>query len=245
MAKPTTREEFKEYCLRKIGKPVIEINIDDEQVEDRIDEALQFWQDYHYDGSELTYLKYALTATDIANGYIPIGDDVIGVVRILDIGGILAGLGGGMFNVQYQYMLNNITTLNSGGLSDYVLLRTNLEMIQEILVGKPIIRFNRHANKLHLDISTSKLVEGSYIIIEAYTTILNSDIWSDRWLQNYATCLIKENWGSNITKFQNLQLIGGMTFNGEQIYNDAKEERKKLEEDVIVGFSPLIRNFYG
>ena len=245
MAKPTTRDEFKEYCLRKLGKPVIEINIDDEQVEDRIDEALQFWQDYHYDGSELTYLKHELTETDITNGYIEVTENVIGIVRILSLGGMFAGLGGGMFNAQYQYMLNNITTLNNGGLSDYFIMRTNLSLIEEVLVGKPSVRFNRHVNKLYLDVSTAKLVAGSYVVIEAYITLNTSDMWSDRWLQNYAACLMKENWGANITKFQNMQLIGGMTFNGEQILQDAREERKRLEDEVIIGFSPLIRNFYG
>lgn len=244
MAKPTTRTLFKEYCLRKLGSDVIEINVSDEQVEDRIDEAISFWRDYHYDGSELTYIKHQLTVNDIANGYIETTDAVIGVVRIFEMGSMM-GMGSGMFNAQYQFMLNNVTAMNSGGLSDYFIMRTNLSLMEEILVGKPIIRFNRHANRVDLDVSASKLVVGNYIIIEAYTTIETPSIWSDRWLQNYATVLIKEQWGGNLTKFSGVQLIGGMTFNGEQILNDAQRERAKLEEDVIVGFSPLIRNFYG
>jgi len=57
MAKPNTRETFKQYCLRKLGKPVIEINVDDDQVEDRIDEGLQYFQEYHFDGVERTYMR--------------------------------------------------------------------------------------------------------------------------------------------------------------------------------------------
>jgi len=245
MAQPTTRDEFKDYCLRKLGAPVINIDMSDEQIEDRIDEAISFWRDYHYDGSELTYFKHQLTEEDVTNGYITVPSDAIGVVRIFNFGGKFAGLGGGIFNAQYQFMLNNITTLNSGGLSDYYAMRTNLSLIEEVLVGMPIIRFNRHSNKLHLDSSAGKLVVGQYIIIEGYATVETADVWSDRWLQNYAACLIKENWGGNLTKYTNMQMVGGMMFNGEKILDDAKEERRKLEEEVIIGFSPLIRSFYG
>lgn len=243
MAKPTTRAEFKEYCLRKLGKPVIDINVDDDQVEDRIDEALAFWRDYHYDGTEMTYYKYQLTAEDLANGYIPIPQEIIGVVRLFDLGTMINGAG--MFSAQYQYVLNNITTLNSGGISDYFIMRTNLSLIEEVFVGKPVIRFNRHANRLFLDVGGSKLSVGGWIIVEAYSIVDTPDVWSDRWLQNYAACLIKENWGSNLTKYVNFQMMDGRVFNGEQILQDAVNERKKLEDEVIKGFSPIIRNFYG
>lgn len=245
MAKPTNRQEFKEYCLRKLGSPVIDINVDDDQVEDRIDEAISFWRDYHYDGSELIYFKHLIEDSDITNKYITLPDNILGVVRVLSLGGMFAGLSGDMFSVQYQYVLNNISVLNAGGLSDYHIMRTNLSLIEEELVGKPSIRFNRHANKLYLDVTDKSLKVGNYIIIECYSTVETSDVWSDRWLQNYATCLIKENWGNNITKFRDMQLVSGMVFNGEKILDDAREERKKLEDEVIVGFSPLIRNFYG
>lgn len=64
MAVPTSRSEFKEYCLRSLGKPVIEINVDDDQVDDRIDEALKYYWDYHYDGSERIYFKYRISGNE-------------------------------------------------------------------------------------------------------------------------------------------------------------------------------------
>lgn len=57
MAGPSTRNQFKDYCLRRLGHPVIQINVDDDQVEDRIDDALQFFHDYHFDGCEKIYTK--------------------------------------------------------------------------------------------------------------------------------------------------------------------------------------------
>ena len=65
MAIPNSRSTLKEYCLRNLGKPVIDINVDDDQVEDRIDEALQYFSQYHYDGIERMYLKYKVTADDV------------------------------------------------------------------------------------------------------------------------------------------------------------------------------------
>ena len=64
MARPNTRASFKEYCLRSLGKPVIDINVDEDQIEDRIDEAVQYFSQYHTDGVERMYLKYKVTAED-------------------------------------------------------------------------------------------------------------------------------------------------------------------------------------
>jgi len=65
MAIPNTRETLKQYCLRNLGKPVIDVNVDDDQVEDRLDEALQYFAQYHTDGVERMYLKYKVTADDV------------------------------------------------------------------------------------------------------------------------------------------------------------------------------------
>ena len=84
MATPNSRATFKEYLLRRLGKPVIEINIDDDQMDDRIDEALLYYQDYHFDGTQDMFLKHEITDTDIANEYITIANDFIGIVDIFE-----------------------------------------------------------------------------------------------------------------------------------------------------------------
>ena len=61
MAEPASRAEFKDYCLRKLGFPVLEINVDDDQIEDSIDDALQYYRMRHYDGTELAYMKHLFT----------------------------------------------------------------------------------------------------------------------------------------------------------------------------------------
>lgn len=244
MARPASRSEFKEYCLRKLGKPVIEINISDEQVEDRIDEAFAFWSDYHYDGSELIYLKHQLTQQEIDQQYVEVPERLLGVVRIFDLNSSI-GTGTGMFNITYQFVLNNIQDM-TGSIQNYYMTMQHLRLIQEMLVGWPMIRYNRHANKVYLDMSKEKFTPGNYIIIEAYDTLEdNDDIWNDRWFQNYATTLIREQWGYNLTKFTGVQLVSGMQFNGEQILNDARAERQKLEEEAIHGLQPLVYQFTG
>ena len=111
-----------------------------------------------------------------------------------------------------------------------------------------MIRYNKQVNKLFLDTDPGLLVVGEYIIIEAYDVIdpaTYSDVWGDRWLQNYATALVKEQWGANLTKFTGMQLVGGVTFNGEQILSDAREERRLMEEEAVNNLQPLSYNYIG
>lgn len=247
MAVPTSRTEFKDFVLRKIGAPVIQINVADEQIEDRIDEALSFWNDYHYNGSEHVYLKHQLTDTDVANGYIELPDEIIGAPRIFDVSSSIS-MGSGMFNVTYQFVLNNIHDMVGFGLQNYYMSMQHLQFMQEILAGKPLIRYNRHMNKVYIDKDLDMLGVGTWIIIEAYAIIDPDEyyrMWSDRWLQNYASALIREQWGRNLTKFVNMQLVGGVQFNGEQILQDALQERQRLEEEAISGLQPLVHNFCG
>ena len=247
MAQPTTREEFKNWVLRKLGAPVIDINVSDEQVEDRIDEAIDFWRDYHYNGSQLVYLKHQITQDDQNNGYIELPPGLLGISGIFNMQSSIS-TGSGIFNVQYQFVLNNLEDITGYNITNYYMAMAHLEFLQEMLVGKPMIRYNKHVNRLYLDVDKGVLVPGEYIIIEAYDVIdpgSYSDVWSDRWLQNYASALIKEQWGSNLTKFTGMQLVGGVSFNGEQILADGREERRLMEEEAVQNLQPLSYNYIG
>lgn len=247
MALPTTREEFKDYVLRKIGAPVIEINVSDEQIDDRVDEALAFWRDYHYDGSQMIYLKHQLTQAEIDQGYVELPQNILGITRIFDLSSSIS-TGTGMFNVQYQFVLNNLEDITGYNIQHYYMSLSHLQFIQEILVGRPLIRYNRHVNRLYLDVNKKILSEGTYIIVEGYDIIdgeTYSDVWQDRWLQNYTAALVREQWGLNLTKFTNMSLIGGVQFNGEQILSEAKADRKEMEETAKTTLQPLVYNFIG
>ena len=247
MAQPTTRQEFKDWVLRKLGAPVIDINVSDEQIDDRIDEAVDYWRDYHYNGSQLVYMKHQITQENKDNGYIDLPTGILGISGIFNMQSSIS-TGSGIFNVQYQFVLNNLEDITGYNITNYYMSMSHLEFLQEMLVGKPMIRYNKHVNRLYLDTDPGLLVVGEYIIIEAYDVIdpaTYSDVWSDRWLQNYASCLVKEQWGANLTKFTGMQLVGGVTFNGEQILSDAKEERRLMEEEAVNNLQPLSYNYIG
>ena len=246
MAQPTTRAEFKEWCLRKLGKPVIEINVDQDQVDDRVDEALSYYWDYHFDGTERTFFKHQVTQEDKDNKYIDVPENIIGVINLFDIGDALST--NNLFNIRYQFALNEIYDLSNYNLSNYYLAMQHIQFLEELLVGKQPLRYNRHVNKLHIDMDWAKVDVGHYVIAEAYQVVdpnTYTDVWKDRWLQNYATAKIKYQWGSNLTKFEGMQLPGGVQFNGMQILQDAQTEIEKLEEDMIVSYSLPVMDMIG
>jgi hypothetical protein len=246
MAAPTTRAEFKEYCLRRLGKPVIDINVSNEQIDDRIDDALQMYYDYHYDGAQKTYVAHQVTAADITNRYIVLDEDIIGITNIFDMGRTTSG--SSLFNMRYQYSLNTIFDTTLYDLTTFYMGMQYLTLMEEILVGKTPIRFNRHTDKVYIDADWERIAAGTYIILEGYTKINPEtwpDVWSDRWLQKYATELIKKQWGSNLSKYEGMQLPGGLTFNGKDLYQEAKEEITKLEEELIVSHSMPVSDMMG
>lgn len=79
MASPATRQQLIDYCLRRLGAPVLEINVDDDQIDDLVDDAIQYFQERHYDGSERMYLKYKITQDDIDRGRGPSASGVSGI----------------------------------------------------------------------------------------------------------------------------------------------------------------------
>ena len=246
MAVPSSRAEFKEYCLRKLGKPVIEINVDDDQVDDRIDEALLYYADYHFDGNEKTYYKYQVTQQDITNKYITLPENIIGAINIFPVG---QGLNtNNLFNIRYQIALNDLYTLTSVSMVPYYMALTHVQYLEQLLVGQQQLRYNRHTNKFYVDMDWNIINVGDYLIIEAYQVVdpaVYSNVWGDRWLARYAAALIKQQWGSNLKKYQGMQLPGGLTFNGQQIYDEATFERKELETEMISSYSLPVTDMIG
>jgi len=247
MAQPTDRHSFKEWCLRKLGKPVIEINVDPDQVDDRVDEALSYYWDYHFDGAEKMFLKHQITAEDKENGYITVPENIIGVINIFNVSSTSLSTSN-IFSAQYQFALNNLHDIASYDTVHFYMGMQHIQFLEEILTGAQPIRYNRHVNKLYIDTDWSNLTEGQYIVAECYQIIdpeVYSDVWKDRWLQNYATAKIKYQWGSNLTKFEGMQLPGGVTFNGQQILSDSQAEIEKLEEDMVNSYSLPVHDMIG
>lgn len=167
MAKPTTRTEFKDYCLRKLGFPVIDINVDDDQVDDRIDEALSFFHDYHFDGVEKMYMKHRIQQADIDRGWIYCPDAVTFVTGILPFDQSNSSVN--MFDLRYQLRLHDLYDFTSVSYVSYEITMQHIETLNMLFSGKPQFRFNRHQNKVILDIDWTRDVKvGDYVIIECY-----------------------------------------------------------------------------
>lgn len=304
MAAPSTRTEFKTYCLRRLGFPVIDINVDDDQVEDRIDDALQFFQDYHFDGVEKVIMKHKIQQVDIDRRYIPIPEPIIGIISIFPFDNSNASVN--MFDLRYQLRLHDLYDFTSVSYVPYTITMQHLATLNLLFSGKPGFRFNRHLDKLYVDVDwTRDMILGQYIVIECYrkldpdtytgtgtanvtsssaqvignsSTFLSdfipgdeitinsqtkriitidtdssmnvdsafssvatyqtmtktgvSDVWNDRFLKQYATAMIKKQWGENLKKFGNVPMPGGVVLNGQTIWDEATAEIQKIEDEM-------------
>ena len=167
MAKPTTRATFKDYCLRRLGHPVIQINVDDDQVEDRIDDALQFFEDYHFDGCEQMYMKHQITQADIDRRWIYCPDPVIFVTGIIPFDQSSSSVN--MFDLRYQLRLHDLYDFTSVSYVSYEITMQHIRTLNLLFSGTPLFRFNRKQNKIFLDIDWSRdLQVGQYVVVECY-----------------------------------------------------------------------------
>ena len=264
MAVPATRETLKQYALRALGKPVIEINADDDQLEDRIDEAVQYFQQFHSDGIRRTYLKYKLTAADKARlsglnqesetktdlkdssvsttwyedkNYLVVPETVLSVINIFPF----SNKGNmNLFDVRYQLRLNDLYDFSSTSIINYDVVLRHLDFLDHILVGEKPMRFNQHDNRLYIDMDwENDLQVDEYIVIEAYRKLdpdTYTDVYNDIWLKRYTTALVKKQWGANLSKFNGVAMIGGVTLNGQQIYSEALQDVEKLETEIRSSF---------
>lgn len=247
MAVPASRSEFKSYVLRRLGAPVIDINVDDDQVEDRIDEALTFFWDYHFEGAEKTYYKHQITQTNINNKYITLPSNIIGAVNIFPIGQSLST--NNLFNIRYQISLNDLYDLTATTMVPYYLAMQHIQFLEQLLVGQQPIRFNRYKNILYIDTQWDGMMQtGNYLVIEAYQVIdpaAYGAVWGDRWLSRYATALVKRQWGDNLTKYTAVNLPGGNKFNADKIRDDAQKEIEQLDQEMYTTWSLPVGDMIG
>ena len=306
----SSRQGLIDYCLRRLGFPVIEINVDDDQVEDRIDDALQYFQEYHFDGVERLYLTHKVTtaelkfsglsapsfqnnemlvgntsgatcilytlsgttarvsnvkgvfttgetvtgstsgfsralaatgfytAGDIQNGYLPLPDSVIGVIRVLTVNGPSSGMNNrnNMFDLIYQFRLNDMYNLLSADMVYYTQVQQHLSMLDMLLVGDRSFKYNRKMDKMYIDMNWEEVLNpDDFIVVECYRILdptTYTQVYDDMFLKRYSTALIKRQWGENMKKFGGIQLPGGVILNGREIYEEAVEEITTIENEM-------------
>ena len=260
-----TRQKLIDYCLRSLGSPVIEVNVDDDQIQDRVDDAIRFFTEYHFDGVERVYLKYQIQPKDIINRYVTIAasttdnpnpgfeakdqkifseeteqdillqDLITSITKIYHVTGQTMG----MFDVRYQYALNDLFTFGTIDLVQYDLTQQYLSLLQQYLSPEKMVSFSRVKNELLVHMDWKIVQPGHYFIIEAYRILdprIHSEIYEDRMLKRYLTALIKKQWGVNLSKYSGIKLPGDITFNGEKIMSEATTEIDSIEKDLIAKY---------
>lgn len=231
---PTSREQLKDYVMRRLGAPVIQINVDEQQVEDRIDDALALFNEQHYDGSEKFFLKYPVTDTDKINGWIPVPDNIIGAIDIFPIYGS-GGRTGNIFDIQYQIALNDLYNLTTVSMVPFVMTMTYLNVLNELLVGKMPFQYVRTNGRLYIQTDWTQIPTGTYLLIECYQIVdptLFSLVFRDRWFLSYVTALVKKQWASHLTKMVGITLPGGVQLNGDALYAQAEREIEQALEQL-------------
>ena len=262
MATPTSKSTFKDYCLRSLGFGVIDINVSDAQADDRIDEALQYFAQYHYDGIERMYLKHKMTQAEIdraaenttttatdkidssitadwleGKGFITVPEAVVSVIQVFPFDDQTTN---NMFDLRYQLRLNDLYDFSSTSIIHYDMTMKHLDFLSHLLVGEKPLRFNQHQNRLYIDMDFANDINvDEFLIIECYRKIDPAsypDIFDDIYLKRYATALIKRQWGANLSKFTGVQLLGGVEMNGAEIYSQAQQDIERLEEQIQLAY---------
>ena len=260
--RPTSRQELKDYCLRRLGYPVIQINVDDQQMEDRLDDALQYFSEYHFDGVERVYIPKQITQSDVDNKYIdlkeptvptaeelangikaapaidPSGRDIVSVVKVFQLYDTLGGTG--MFDAKYQIALNDLYGLRTNTYSDslitYDITRRHMTMLQDMLTPEKIVEFSRVTNRIYISMDWSTHAQvGNYLMFEAWKILdpqKYPEIYNDLLLKKYCTAVIKFQWGQNLSKFSGVSLPGGVSFDASAILQESRQEMQQIEEQI-------------
>lgn len=214
MAQPSSRQTLIDYCKRQLGYPVLEVNVADEQIDDLVDDAIQYFQERHFDGVFPTLLKYKFTQEDIDRGK---ASNSVGVASTSstelisgssvqfdyeenrnylkvpdDIIGITKvfqfegsnSVSSGMFSLKYQLFLNDIYFWGSTELLTYSMTKTYLEDIDFLLSTQKQIRFNQRMNRLYLDIDWSSVNVNKYLVIDCYRG-MNPDTHTRVWNDSF------------------------------------------------------------
>ncbi len=251
MANPSTRQGLIDYCKRKLGDPVIEINVEESQLEDRVDEAIQFYREYNSDALLRTYVKHLVTADDVTNGYITLNDNIFFIKRLFPINAS-GTTSSNFFDLKYQLSLNELYDLNTfiGDLAYYEQMRQYVSLLDMKLNGHPQTTFSRNQNRLYIhgEFEEQEIKAGNFLVIEVFQAIdpeTFTDIYNDIFLKEYLTQLIKQQWGANLIKFEGMQLPGGVQLNGRQLYDDATQELERLREQVRLTHEMPVDFFLG
>lgn len=235
---PSNRAQLKDYALRKLGYPVITINVDDDQLDDRVDDAINLFQQFHVDGTQRILIAYQATANDVTNQYIVLPNTVIGVNKIFPIAGDSINSTGtsnfNIFDINYQIRLNELYDFTSADYVYFELANQHIQTLQMLFFGEVPFTYNRYTNIITPNLNWGdEIISGSWLLFDSYQILgPTTGFWGDSWLMRYTTALFKEQWGANLRKHRGVKLPGGIELDGIGIYNEAVAEKATLYEEL-------------
>lgn len=246
MSKPTSRTTLIDYALRKLGAPVIKINLDSDQIEDALDDTIQLYQEYNMEAIVDVFRKHEVTQDDIDNEYISLPESLITVARILPF-----DTSSSQFSTMWQVKFDAIADLytSHADLKNYAINMGHLALIENLFTVEQNADFARKQGRLYLNGITwaTDLKVGDYIVIEGKETIDPGTyplIYNDIFIKKYFTASLKKQWGANIKKFDGIQMPGGVTLDGRSLYEEATTEMADIEEKMRDEFEEPLAQIY-
>lgn len=251
MVSINTRQEFIEYIMKTLGHPIVTVNVTEDQVNYRIDDALLKFFEFHNEGTYRKLIIQKLTQNDVDTGTVVLPPKVASVLSIYPHEGLFsaeqknnfaitsfmqkvassawggtANLGGGMF-ASYGG--------NAYSFSDAILGSSYLKTLSVSTQSNQEFEYSRYDSKLRILDNKIGLKKDEYIGALVYMEVDedNVPVWNDLWLREYTTALVMRQWGHNLVKFGGVQLANGTTINGESILRNAEEQLRKLDEDLL------------
>ena len=251
--RPATKTELKDYALRRLGYPTIDINVATEQLDDLVEEAIDYYQEYHYNGSSRKWMKIEVTdaiktaaksetqqgstAWYGVNNYVSTPPGMLGINHVYTNIGASSIVPGNIFNIKYQIFLNDIYAMTHGQILHYYMTSQYLETLDWVTNSQANRRigWNEHGGKLSLDFDWDDITTGDYIMVDCLMRQdpeENTGMYNDNWLKDYVEALFQQQWGRNLSKYDGIQMLGGVTLNGRQILEDSSTFKQDMEKEL-------------
>lgn len=241
---PKTRRELNTRILQDLGEPVIKVNVAFEQTENAIDDALEYWSQYHHEGQDRSFLKVVITQEMLDSNVVPIPESIFSVLSIVDAKQANKGDNAWMsfeFEMTRDALYDSMKATGGGGMSQFIMTKQYLTDIQDYLKKPLPFDFRMHKHELTVFGNLSQYFGvGSVMLLEVQGYLWKSsyNVWGDDSLRKLATAYTKKYWGQNLSKFSGVALPGGQVMNGMAMLQDAQAEIEKQEAWILTLVEP-------